>query len=162
MNGILTGHRTLNGKQQDIVGIVMNAAQATINGLYNIFNYFDMIRPENTVTTPPNTIPFELDSELCTPSARSNNTITNPLDVDFCVTVDDDHTGDDLKIANTMMLHASVDWTKENPDQTLPSGAFVDMDDVFYKSQLISLGSSRKHLNDNTVHVTSIIIKDYK
>lgn len=152
MTGIASGHRILNNNTQVIMAVLQDVTAAqTIGGLINLFNYFDEIRPSDTPSTQ-----FEYDTEVIVPSNKTGNMMTMPVNVFFSVTVTDE----ELKIARTMMLHAKADSGAANPDQSLPSGVFVGMDDAFYKSQLNSLGSSRKHLNDATVFVDSIIIKD--
>ncbi len=152
MTGIASGHRLLNGKTQVIMAILQDVTAAqTIGGLINLFNYFDEIKPSGVASTP-----FEYDTEVIVPSNKTGNTLTMPVDVFFSVTVIDE----ELKIARNMMLHATADSGASNPDQSLPSGVFVGMDDAFFKSQLNSLGSARKHLNDATVFVDSIIVKD--
>ena len=168
MNGIESAHRTVNDKYQNIIGVMSNTSVAQIRGLSNIFEYFDKVRPGATSSTTTQ-VPFELDNELMIPSSKSNKTFTQPFDVTFVVTVSDAHSGDDLEIANTMVLHASVNSAASKSDypagwsqdvkNSLPEGVFVGMDIAFYDAQLTSLGTSRKHLNDTTVIVNSIMIK---
>lgn len=151
MTGIATGHRVLNNQTQSIMAMMQDVTAAqTIGGLINLFNYFDPVRPDGTDSTQ-----FTFDTEIITPSNGTGHSISIPFDVRFSVTITDD----EKRTAETMMLHAMCDPSAANPDASLPSGVFVAMDDIFYKAQLASLGTNRKHLNDAAVFVNSIIIK---
>lgn len=169
MNGICTAHRTVGGKIQTITGLLMNVTAAqSIGALIKQFDNYDKLRPSTSTELE---IPFEMDSETVIESSGTGASVS-ANECYFVVTVEDGYSFDpstlptgvtvadvSRKIANTIMVHTTVDPTAVNPDTTRPDGVFVAMDTAFRAAQTNALGAARKHLDDPTVFVESIIIK---
>lgn len=149
MNGILSAHRIIGGQVQTIMGIEKDVAATSIGGLIGVFNSgFNSIRPATAASTE-----YDVDSEVIVPSSGTGGS-TTPNKVWFSVTTTDTQT----KTAKTTLLYAEVNYSAVNPDATRPNGAFVAMDDAYYKSQSTS-ASPRHHLDDAEVWVDTIIVK---
>ena len=148
MNGVVTGHRDLGGRTQTVMATINNTAISWIrNGIENMFNnYLTAVCP-SSIASPPN---FTIDSELITPSAKSDHTLTFPVRVYFTVDINDS----EIRIADNMMLYADIN-TATSPDIS----GYKQMNDAFKDAQYTTGGLTKLELNDPKVFVSTIICK---
>jgi hypothetical protein len=147
MNGIVKASRTLGGKLQTVTGIGTNTNAAGIrNGFQNLFStYLRYIQPASG-GIPINTTDFDIDSELITPSPKSDRVVTLPMRIYFTVTIDDST----INFPETMMLYADIEATGTYPGYDQMNTAFKD-----YQYQ--KTGVTKFELCDPEVFVNDMI-----
>lgn len=148
MNGIVTAHRELNGKIQTVIGTIVNTNIAGIrNALLQFMNSFLEGAKPATVSA---TTYFTEDSELITPSAKTDHSYPEKVRVYFTVTVEDSID----QFAKTYMLYADIN--RSSPAD--PAG-YTEMNAAFKDAQYQQTGITKHELNGTGVFVDTIVFK---